>query len=122
MTKNVFILLSIIFILTSCGENFIQNAPTGNSDYSSATINFKLPSGASLKPTGELTSDNRYFAGTVTGIALTVTGSGMDAINKPIPLDTKQIDIDVPSGTARVFTVIVTLDSGLSFPDQRQYI
>ena len=39
-------------------------------------------------------------------IDLTVSGAGMETINRTIPTDTGEITLDVPSGPARVFTIV----------------
>jgi hypothetical protein len=41
---------------------------------------------------------------------VTITGPGMSAIKKDIPLDTGILSIDVPSGPSRVFTVVAYHD------------
>lgn len=40
------------------------------------------------------------------GIDLTINGPGMETIVRSIPLDTGLITVDVPSGPARVFTIV----------------
>lgn len=39
-------------------------------------------------------------------IDLTVSGAGMETIDRTIPTDTGEITLDVPSGPARVFTIV----------------
>ncbi len=52
---------------------------------------------------------------------VTITGPGMSVIKKDIPLDTGILSVDVPSGPARIFTVVAYYDYGEEEGTERKY-
>ncbi len=83
-----FFIIILFIIITACSD--------AGTDKATVNINFGLSKAGTKAPAVD----------DVTGISLTVTGAGMDAINKTIDLSTGTIQLKVPAGPAREFTVI----------------
>ena len=106
--------IAILLLLTGCAVVSDQDNAKGGLSHSKVTLEF--PAGVSLKPNGQLQSDTKNdFAAKITSIDLAVTASDMTTVTQNIPLATLETTLDIPSGSARTFGVVVATDAGMTF-------
>ncbi len=112
--KKIFLFAVVAFIASACG-GLTQGAPPATK--SKAKVSINLPKGVSLKPGGTIEpGDPKFHAATITDITLTVTAADIATpITGIIPLNTLELTLDIPSGLARTFTVVVKTDTAGSF-------
>ncbi len=107
---------SIAILMMAAGCTIVSDKDNAKGGTSRSRVTLELPSSISLKPNGQLLSnEKKHFAAKITSIDLAISAADMTAITQSIPLATLETTLDVPSGSARTFAITVVTDTGMVF-------
>lgn len=109
MRKYILGLGLIILAIAGVGcSDFFEKSPPRETTRTALAIT--LPSELYFKPGEETGTSAGMEAAKITAIHLSVSADDIDTIDEDIPLDTLELTLDIPSGTARTFTLTLDTD------------